>query len=89
MLGIMSGMMECLTQSRFTVLRASLHSLLLLPTQIQLTRGHLNYENLNRNAIDTIIAPRALDMPNPYLRPAPFAPRLRVNRRHGIGPERA
>lgn len=85
MLGIMSGMMECLTQSRFT----SLHSLLLLPTQIQLTRGHLNYENLNRNAIDTIIAPRALDMPNPYLRPAPFAPRLRVNRRHGIGPERA
>jgi hypothetical protein len=89
MLGIMFGIMDCLTQSRLTVLRVSLHSLLLLRTQIQLTRGLLNYENLNRNAIDTFIAPRALDMPNPYLKPASFAPRLRPNRHHGIGPERA
>lgn len=82
MLGIMSGMTDCLTQSRVTVNRASLD-------HIQITRGHLNYENLSRNAIETFIAPRVLDMPNPSLRPAPFAPRLRVNRRDGIGPERA
>jgi hypothetical protein len=80
MLGIMSGMMDCLTQSRVTVNRSL--------DRIQITRGHLNYENLSRNAIETFIAPRVLDMPNPSLRPAPFALRLRVNRRDGIGPER-
>jgi hypothetical protein len=62
-------MMDCLTQSRVTTNRASLH-------QIQITRGQLNYENLSRNAIETFIAPRVLDMPNPYLRPAPFAPTI-------------
>jgi hypothetical protein len=81
-LAFMSGMMDGLTQSRVTVNRASLR-------QIQITRGHLNYENLSCNAIETSIAPRVLDMPNPYLRPAPFALRLRVNSHDGIGPERA
>jgi hypothetical protein len=82
MLGIMSRMIDCLTQSRVTVNRASLN-------HIQITRDRLNDENLSRNAIETFIAPRVLDMPNPYLRPAPFAPRLRVYRHDGIGPERA
>jgi hypothetical protein len=69
MLGIMSRMIDCLTQSRVTVNRASLN-------HIQITRDRLNDENLSRNAIETFIAPRVLDMPNPYLRPAPFAPTI-------------